>query len=87
MFQKDIHEFMHNNLYAAYMYMHIVCPLFDLPMNDYCANTRNMSTSGGLLVVECNEGCVLTQGKYLTCQISSIWNFKEAKPKCEGACT
>ena len=69
---------MYNSLYAAYMYMHIVCPLFDLPMNDYCSNTRNMSIAGGLLVVECNEGCVLTQGKYLTCQISSIWNFKEA---------
>ena len=38
------------------------------------------STSDEKLVVECNEGCVLTQGKYLTCPISSIWKLKEAEP-------
>ena len=38
------------------------------------------STSDEQLVVECNEGCVLTQGNYLTCPISSIWKLKEAEP-------
>ena len=53
-------------------------------MNGYYGNTKSVSTSGELLVVECNEGCVLAEGKYLTCPIRNIWSFKEAKPKCEG---